>query len=64
VFLSCRPFDVNTTFSTGLEVLLTANCPSQETEETSRLVENVVLTKKGLNKRNAQVLDGTTVKNR
>ena len=43
------------------------NSPSQETEETStptRPVENVVLTKKGLQERNTQVLDGTTVKNR
>ena len=46
VFLSCRPFVVNTTFSTP-----TVNCPSLETEETStptRPVENVVLTTKGL----------------
>ena len=37
--------------------------PIQETEETSKPVENVVLTSKGLQERNAQVLDGTTVKN-
>ena len=40
------------------------NCPSQETEETSRPIENVLLTTKGLQERNTQVLDGTTVKNR
>ena len=38
MFLSCRPFVVNTTFSTGLEVTLTPTRP----------VENVVLTTKGL----------------
>ena len=42
---------------------LIVNCPSQETEETSRPVENVVLTMKGLQERNTQVFDGT-VKNR
>ena len=42
VFLSCRPFVVNTTFTTGL----------------------LVLTTKGLQERNTQVLDGMTVKNR
>jgi hypothetical protein len=35
----------------------------QETEETSRPVQNVVLTTKGLQERNTQVLDGTIVKN-
>ena len=37
VFLSCRPFVVNTTFSTGLVGV-----------EVTRLVENVVITTKGL----------------
>ena len=40
--------------------------PSQETEVTStptRPVENVVLTTKGLQERNIQMLDGTTVEN-
>ena len=41
VFLSCRPFVVNKTFS--------------------RPVENVVITTKGLQERNTQMLDGTTV---
>ena len=43
VFLSCRPFVVNT-FSTP-----------------TRPVENVILTTKGLQERNTQLLDGTTV---
>ena len=44
-----------------------SSCPSQETEETStppRPVENVVLKTKGLQDRNTQLLDGTTVENR
>ena len=47
VFLSCGPFVVNT------------QGPSQETEEIStptRPVENVVLTTKGLQERNTQVV--------
>ena len=59
VFLSCRPFVVNTALD-----FPTVNCPSQETEETStptRPLENVVLTTKGLQERNTQILDGTTV---
>ena len=46
VFLSCRPFVVNTTFSTP-----------------TRPVENVILTTKGLQEKNIQLLDGTTVEN-
>ena len=45
----------------------TINCPSQETEVTStptRPVEIVVLTTKGLQERNIQILDGTTVENK
>ena len=59
MFLSCRPFVVITTLSTGLvgvEVL-------KETEVTStptRPVENVALTTKGLQKRNPQMLDEMT----
>ena len=41
-------------------LLSTVNCPNQETEETSRPVENV-LTTKGLQERNTQMLNGTTV---
>ena len=54
VFLSCRPFVASPT----------VNCPSQETQETltpTRTVENVVLTTKGLQERNTQPLDETTV---
>ena len=53
VFLSCRPFVVNTTFSTGLVgvEIPSVSCPSQEAEETT----------KGLQERNTQLLDGTTV---
>ena len=43
------------------------NCPSQETELTStptRPVVNVLLTTKGLQERNIQMLDGTTVENK
>ena len=36
----------------------------RETEETSRPVENVVITMKGLQERNTQVLDGRTVENK
>ena len=61
MFLSSRPFVVNTTFSTGL---VGAEVTSQEPEVTStptRPVGNVVLTTKGLQDRNIQLLDGTTV---
>ena len=49
------------------KLIPTVNCPSQETEETStptRPVENVVITTKGLQEINTQMLDMTTVKNR
>ena len=45
----------------------TVNCPRQETEVSStptRLVENVVITTKGLHDRNVHILDGTTVENK
>ena len=54
----CRPFVVITT---------TVNCPSQETEVTStptRRVDNVVITTKGLQDRNINILAGTTVENK
>ena len=53
-FLSCRPFVVYATFSTGLvgvEVSSAVDCPSQETEETTRPAENVALTTKDLQER-------------
>ena len=59
MFLSCRRFDVIT--------LSTVNCQSQETEVTStptRPVDNVVITTKGLQDRNINILDGTTVENK
>ena len=45
----------------------TANCPSQETEVTStptRPADNVVITTKGLQDRNINILDGTTGENK
>ena len=45
----------------------TVNCPSQEAELTStpiRPVDNVVITTKGLQDRNINILDGTTVENK
>ena len=62
VFLSCKPFVVNT-FSTGL-VGVEVSSWLQDTEETStttRPVENVVLTSRCLQERNTHPLDGTTV---
>ena len=58
VFLSFRPFVVNTTFATGVVGV------SEETSTLTRPVENIVLTTKGLQERNSQVLNGSTVKNR
>ena len=59
VFLSCKPF-VNATFSTGLMGV--------EVTSVSRLgqltVDNVVITTKGLQDRNINILDGTTVENK
>ena len=46
------------------EAAFNISSSSQETEETSRTVENVILTTKGLQERNTQMLDGTTGKNR
>ena len=46
---------------------VSVNCPSQETEVTStptRPVHNVVITTKGLQDRNINILDGTTVENK
>ena len=54
VFLSCRPFVVNTTFSTGLVgVEVSSLTPT-------RPVENVLTTKR-LQERNTQQLDGMRV---
>ena len=71
MFLSCRPFVVITTFSTGLAgvevtcLLAWAVCLETEVTSTStRPVENIVLTTKGLQDRNMQLLYGTTVENK
>ena len=55
-FLSCRRFVVNTTFSTGL-----VGVETEESSTHTRPVENIVLTTKGIQERNTQMLDGTTV---
>ena len=55
MFLSYRPFVVNA-FSTGLVGV--------GVTEVTRPVETVVLTMKGLQDRNIQLLDGTTVENK
>ena len=60
VFLSCRPFVVNITFLTGL-VGVEVTSVSWLGQLT---VQNVVLTTKGLQERNMQMLDGTTVENK
>ena len=54
MFLSCRPFVVITTLSTGLVGV----------EVSTRPVDNVVITMKTLQDRNIHILDGTTVKNK
>ena len=52
-------------FPVGLSLLIsTVNFPSQETKVTSTPVENAVLTTKGLQERNIQMLDGMTVENK
>ena len=53
VFLSCRPFVINTTFPTGLVGV--------EVTSVSISVENIVLTTKGLQERNTQMLDARIV---
>ena len=65
LFLSCRPFVVITTLSTGLVGVVI--CPNQETEVIStptRPVDNVVIATKGLQDRNMNILAGTTVENK
>ena len=60
MFLSCRPFVVITTLSTGLVgvEVTSVSCLGQLT------VDNVVITTKGLQDRNIHTLDGTTVENK
>ena len=53
--------------SKDLWKILVFNCPSQETEVTStptRPGDNVVITTKGLQDRNINILDGATVENK
>ena len=57
VFLSCSLIVVNTIFLIGLVGVGSFFCLLTPT----RSVENVVLTTKGLQERNTQMLDGTTV---
>ena len=48
-------------------MLITVNCPSQETEVTStptRPVDNVDIATKGLQDRNTNIIAGTTVENK
>ena len=69
MLLSCRPFVAITTLSTGLvgfEVTY-VSWLGQETEVTSTLtrpVDNVVITTKGLQDRNTNIIAGTTVENK
>ena len=51
----------------GICDLNSVNCPSQETEVTSKPttpVDNVVISTKGLQDRNIHILDGTRVENK
>ena len=45
-------------------VILKAKFLSEVTSTPTRLVDNVVITKRGLQDRNIHILDGTTVKNK
>ena len=62
MFLSCRPFVVITTISTGL-VGVEVTSVSWLGQLTVG-VDNVVITTKGLQDRNIHILDGTTVENK
>ena len=58
---------VNIIFHAPMGETPNINCPSQETEVTSkptRPVQNVVITTKGLQDRNMHILDGMTVENK
>ena len=56
VFLSCRPFVVNMTFSTGL-----VGFEVSPVSYIGQLTVGIVLTTKGLQERNTQLLADTTV---
>ena len=69
MFLSCWPFVAVTTLSTGLVgvEVTSVSWLGQETAVTltpTRPVDNVVITKKDLQDRNINILDGTTVENK
>ena len=59
MFLSCRPFVVNTTFLTDL-----VGVETEVTSTPTKAIENILLTSKALQERNIQMLDGTTVENK
>ena len=61
MFLSCRPFVVITTRSTGL---VGVKVTTEVTSTSTRPVENVVITTKGLQDRNNLLLDGRTMENK
>ena len=57
MFLSCRPFVVITTLSTGLVGVEVTSTPT-------RPVDNVVIATKDLQDRNIYIIAGTTVENK
>ena len=61
MFLSCRPFVVITTLSTGLVGVEVTSVSWLGQLTPTRPVDNVVITTKGLQDRN---IDGTTVENK
>ena len=68
MFLSCRPFVVITKLSTGLVgvEVTSVSWLGQLTvgvKSSTRPVDNVVITTKGLQDRNIHILDGTMVEN-
>ena len=63
----CANWKISVRINLLFYLYIAPSCPSQETEVTftpTRPVENVVLTTKGLQERNIQLLDGTTVENK
>ena len=63
MFLSCRPFVVITTLSTGL-VGVEVTSVTEVTSTPTRPVDNVVIAMKGLQDRNINTQAGTTVENK
>ena len=64
MFLSCRPFVVITTLSTGLVDVEVTSVSSEVTSTPTRPVDSVVITTKGLQDRNIDILNGMTVENK